>query len=184
MQHREERFLQQAIKSLLNNEGCLFGTKADAFLLPHEVECGPVIRIAHGPISELYVRFPSEDHLRDQLWQLCRHLRGEIQLEREVVKHLAPQFEAIMGCSANSLRPEHCHSPASLPIPSPILRVLGKTHRYTGSGEDASFDRLYIRERMRSILERMGSFVSEVFVRVPCTILLQKLQLAVSGSDL
>ncbi len=126
---REQTSSFAKIRKYMKEGVCKFTDASETFILPQERgESCPIIRIEYGTLSELYVRFPSECELRKELWLLHTVESGSVWVPSHAHALLRRQYESVMGFPFHR-PPKPLLSPDDLPIPSSILRVLGKTHR-------------------------------------------------------
>lgn len=49
--------------------------------------------------------------------------------------------------------------------------MLGKVHRYIGSGRDAMVDRVYVREKIKEVLAKYPYIIKAIEVKVPANVL-------------
>lgn len=78
----------------------------------------------------------------------------------------------VEGCTPGCIVPLATVTSASeLPLHQNIRGLLGKVYRYSGTGVDPMIDRIYIKSRIKTVIDAFGIFIKTLNIRLPSTLL-------------
>jgi hypothetical protein len=128
--------------------------------------------LRYGKIPELIVTLVDEAKLRQDLWEVHEIELGHKRIQNKAHRDLVEaRYRAVLGIATAKIPLSGVKSSKDFQLPEKIRQLLGKTYKFRGLGKNFNVDRIYIREKLKVVLNGFAYCCTSFFLNMPCKIL-------------